>query len=430
MLALKVENLGKRYLIHHQRETRLYDLLGNYVQRLKRRIRHPFAERSIPLNEEEFWALRNLSFNVEQGERVAFVGHNGAGKSTLLKLLSRITSPTEGRISLKGRVSSLLEVGTGFHPDLTGRENIYMNASILGMKSWEIKKNFDSIVEFSGVEKFLDTPVKRYSSGMYVRLAFAIAAHLTSEILIVDEVLAVGDMEFQRKCLGKMDEISHKEGRTILFVSHNMGAVLQLCNRVICLEKGQKVFEADDVVDGVNRYMQYAQLGATDAEWNNPGNAYENEYFKPLRFGLYNAKGEVNFASLSHNDELYVEIEGIAKKPTPELCVGYALRTMEGSLLYWTYHSDQVKSSDEIPTLEGHVCLRSRVPLETLNLGEKHLELAIRLYNGQWITQPGPRSKVPSVAFRIEGPLTPSPYCVLQRTGPMAINAGWTLKGE
>ena len=306
MLALKVENLGKRYLLHHQINTRIYDALGDLVHRLGRRLRHPFIERSKPKGTEEFWALRNLSFNVEQGERLAIVGHNGAGKSTLLKVLSRITDPTEGRISIKGRVASLLEVGTGFHPDLTGRENIYLNAAILGMKVHEIRKNFDAIVDFSGVEKFLDTPVKRFSSGMYVRLAFAIAAHLNSEILIIDEVLAVGDGEFQKKCMGKMDEISHNEGRTILFVSHNMGAVLQLCNRMICLEHGREVFETDDVNGGVQRYMAMSMHDTKDAEWHNSGSQYENEYFKPLRMGVYHADGSLNTASVTLKDELYV----------------------------------------------------------------------------------------------------------------------------
>lgn len=428
MLALKVEDLGKRYLLMHQRKTRLYDVMGDWVQRFKRRVRHPFAERSKPRNIEEFWALRDLSFEVEQGERIAFVGHNGAGKSTLLKLLSRITDPTEGRISIKGRVSSLLEVGTGFHPDLTGRENIYLNAAILGMKTYEIKKNFDAIVEFSGVEKFLDTPIKRFSSGMSVRLAFAIAAHLNSEILIVDEVLAVGDMEFQKKCMGKMDEISHKEGRTILFVSHNMGAVLQLCGRIVCLDSGHKVFDTENVVEGVQRYIAMSQRVATDAEWKNPGDVYDNEYFKPLRFGIYNSKGEVNLASVKHGDELYVEIEGIVKKPDEKLCVGYVLYDETGSRIYWTYHSDQINSPNEIPTLEGHVCLRSKLPVDVLNLGEKTLNLSIQTYRDNWIVQPG-KNETPSVSFIIEGPITPSPYCVLQRTGTMALNADWKLKG-
>ena len=426
MLALKVEGLGKRYILHHQMNRRLYDALGDLAKRLGRRIRHPFIERSKPRGLEEFWALRDLSFDVEQGERIAIVGHNGAGKSTLLKTLSRITDPTEGRISIKGRVSSLLEVGTGFHPELTGRENIFLNAAILGMRSWEIRKNFDAIVDFAGVEKFLDTPVKRYSSGMYVRLAFAIAAHLNSEILIIDEVLAVGDGEFQKKCMGKMDEISHKEGRTILFVSHNMGAVLQLCNRIICLEKGHKVFETDNVVEGVQRYMSMTMTDTRDAEWHNPGDDYDNEYFKPLRFGLYNSKGEVNTAAVTRNDELYVEIEGIVKKPDEKLCVGYSLYDQAGTRLYWTFHSDQINSSDEIPTLNGHVVLRSRIPIDYLNLGTKRLDLGVRTYRDNWLV--GVVNKPPFVTFTIEGPASASPLYVLQRTGTMAINAGWKLK--
>ena len=426
MLALKVENLGKCYRIRHNIHRRLYDVMSDGLSRLKRRILHPFIERSKPAGAEDFWALRNFSFNVNQGERVAIVGHNGAGKSTTLKILSRITYPTEGRISIKGRVSSLLEVGTGFHPELTGRENIYLNAAILGMRRSEIKQNFDAIVDFSGVEKFIDTPIKRYSSGMSVRLAFAIAAHLRSEILIVDEVLAVGDIDFQKKCLGKMDEISHEEGRTILFVSHNMGAVLQLCNRIICLEHGQMVFDTKDVVEGAQRYMSFSKLTEDDAEWRNPGDKYENEYFKPLRFGLYDSEGKINAASVRRNDDLFVEIEGIVKKPNAALGVGYAMYNQSGNLLYWTFHSDQANSSSEIPTLDGHVCLRARVPLEILNLGEKTLQLAIRLYNGQWITVPG-RTKPPALSFMLEGPINLSPYCVIQRTGDVAINGTWTL---
>lgn len=426
MLALKVEGLGKRYILHHQMNRRLYDALGDLAKRLGRRIRHPFIERSKPRGLEEFWALRDLSFDVEQGERIAIVGHNGAGKSTLLKTLSRITDPTEGRISIKGRVSSLLEVGTGFHPELTGRENIFLNAAILGMRSWEIRKNFDAIVDFAGVEKFLDTPVKRYSSGMYVRLAFAIAAHLNSEILIIDEVLAVGDGEFQKKCMGKMDEISHKEGRTILFVSHNMGAVLQLCNRMICLENGHKVFETTDVGAGVQRYMSMTTTDARDAEWHNPGSEFENEYFKPLRFGLYNAKGEVNTSAVTRNDELYVEIEGIVKNPKSDVGVGYSLFDQAGTRLYWSFQFDQNNSPDEVPTLDGHVVLRSRIPLESLNLGTKRLELCVQKYMESWIVGPG--TKPVSVSFTIEGPASESPFYVLQRTGTMAINAGWKLK--
>ncbi len=232
--VVKVENLGKRYIIGHQKQekyTALRDVISNSVKS----ILNPNSKNKNA--REEFWALKDVSFEIKQGDRVGIIGRNGAGKSTLLKILSRITEPTQGQIKIRGRVASLLEVGTGFHPELTGRENIFLNGAILGMGKVEIKKKFDEIVAFAEVEKFLDTPVKRYSSGMYVRLAFAVAAHLEPEILIVDEVLAVGDSQFQKKCLGKMKEVG-KEGRTVLFVSHNMAAISALCSKGILLDTG------------------------------------------------------------------------------------------------------------------------------------------------------------------------------------------------
>ena len=243
---IRVEGLGKKYVISHQQEGRgryqsLRDTLTNGLRAAVRRLVRPFARTERP-GKEEFWALKDVSFEVKRGEVVGIIGRNGAGKSTLLKILSRITEPTTGRVTLHGRVASLLEVGTGFHPELTGRENIYLNGAILGMSRAEIKKKFDEIVAFAEVEKFLDTPVKRYSSGMYMRLAFAVAAHLEPEILVVDEVLAVGDAEFQKKCLGKMGEVA-KGGRTVLFVSHNMGAVQALCNRALLMRLGRPVRE-------------------------------------------------------------------------------------------------------------------------------------------------------------------------------------------
>ncbi|MBL1174991.1 ABC transporter ATP-binding protein [Pantanalinema sp. GBBB05] len=241
--AIRVDNLGKKYLLSHQQEGRKYkslrDMMADNVKSLGKRIFG--AEKAKNTNQEEFWALKNVSFDIQHGDRVGIIGRNGAGKSTLLKLLSRITEPTKGRINIQGRVASLLEVGTGFHPELTGRENIYLNGAILGMSREEIKRKFDAIVAFAEVEKFLDTPVKRYSSGMYVRLAFSVAAHLEPEILIVDEVLAVGDAQFQKKCLGKMEEVG-REGRTVLFVSHNMQAISQLTNRCVLLHKGEIQF--------------------------------------------------------------------------------------------------------------------------------------------------------------------------------------------
>jgi lipopolysaccharide transport system ATP-binding protein len=243
--VIRVENLSKKYVIGHQKQERyasLRDVISDKVKSLGTFI-NPNSKSEKDTAFEDFWALKDVSFDIKQGDRVGIIGRNGAGKSTLLKILSRITEPTSGKISIKGRVASLLEVGTGFHPELTGRENIYLNGAILGMDRFEIKKKFDEIVAFAEVEKFLDTPVKRYSSGMYVRLAFAVAAHLEPEILIVDEVLAVGDAQFQKKCLGKMEDVG-KEGRTVIFVSHQMAAIQNLCQRAIWLNQGQLLDDA------------------------------------------------------------------------------------------------------------------------------------------------------------------------------------------
>jgi lipopolysaccharide transport system ATP-binding protein len=250
--VIRVENLGKKYTLGHQKQERytaLRDVISNSAKSAGRKFLKPFGKKMSDPAIDDFWALKDVSFEIKQGDRVGIIGRNGAGKSTLLKILSRITEPTCGRISIKGRVASLLEVGTGFHPELTGRENIFLNGAILGMSKAEIKRKFDEIVAFAEVEKFLDTPVKRYSSGMYVRLAFAVAAHLEPEILVVDEVLAVGDAQFQKKCLGKMGEVAG-EGRTVLFVSHNMGAVSTLCDKAVYLLKGEirEIGVADRIV--------------------------------------------------------------------------------------------------------------------------------------------------------------------------------------
>ena len=254
-IVIKSENLGKSYMIGHQNNEKylaLRDVITNNAKRLWSRIKNP--QYHTHQNLEEFWALKDINFEVRQGDRVGIIGRNGAGKSTLLKVLSRITEPTAGRVTIRGRVASLLEVGTGFHPELTGRENIFLNGAILGMTRQEVKRKFDEIVDFAEIEKFLDTPVKRYSSGMYVRLAFAVAAHMEPEILLVDEVLAVGDAAFQKKCLGKMGNVA-QEGRTVFFVSHNMGAIRQLCNRAICLESGsiQNIGDVDSIIEGYVR---------------------------------------------------------------------------------------------------------------------------------------------------------------------------------
>ncbi len=230
---IRVENLGKKYTLSHQQEK-----ASSFREALTQWATSPFTRSHQPReNREEFWALKDVSFEIQPGDRVGIIGRNGAGKSTLLKILSRITAPTWGEIRIKGRVASLLEVGTGFHPELSGRENIFLNGAILGMSKAEIKRKFDEIVAFAEVERFIDTPVKRYSSGMYVRLAFAVAAHLEPEVLVVDEVLAVGDSQFQKKCLGKMENVA-EEGRTVLFVSHNLTAIARLCDSAILLSSG------------------------------------------------------------------------------------------------------------------------------------------------------------------------------------------------
>lgn len=289
--VVAIENISKRYIIFHRRGK--HDGLRHALEEA---LRRPWRwlrgqKDSSHATREEYWALRDVSFTIGAGEVVGIIGRNGAGKSTLLKVISRITEPTSGRIRLRGRVGSLLEVGTGFHPELTGRENIFLNGAILGMSRQEIKRKFDEIVAFSGVENFIDTPVKRYSSGMYVRLAFAVAAHLEPEILLVDEVLAVGDAEFQKKCLDKMDDVG-QSGRTVFFVSHNMQAVTRLCSRCILLEKGRVR------LDGPSGQVASAYLNAglgTSAlrEWLHLKEAPGDDVVRLCAVRLRNAQGDL-----------------------------------------------------------------------------------------------------------------------------------------
>ena len=278
MLALKAENISKQYRLGQVGTGTLSHDLNRFWHQVRGK-EDPYLkigetnDRSSKGNSDYDWSLRDINFEIEQGDAVGIIGRNGAGKSTLLKLLSKVTKPTTGKIYTNGRIASLLEVGTGFHPEMTGRENIYLNGAILGMTRKEIKRKFDEIVDFSGVERYIDTPVKRYSSGMYVRLAFAVAAHLESEILIVDEVLAVGDAEFQKKCLGKMGDVSKGEGRTVLFVSHNMAAVKTLCRKGILLENGSIAMEGD-INQTVERYFDYNTGGSFNKHLFIPKDSY------------------------------------------------------------------------------------------------------------------------------------------------------------
>ena len=326
-VVIRAEGLGKRYLIGHQsaaaeRYVTLRDMAARSVRELARSARDIVKGRQIVAGDEveEFWALKEVSFEVRRGDVLGIIGRNGAGKSTLLKILSRITEPSQGRVEIKGRVASLLEVGTGFHPELTGRENIYLNGAILGMSRSEIKRKFDEIVAFAEVERFLDTPVKRYSSGMYVRLAFAVAAHLEPEILIVDEVLAVGDAEFQKKCLGKMQDVAG-HGRTILFVSHNLGALASICRQGLVLDNG-RVVAREPIENALRIYRTRRRDGpVTDLQKALRGPLTSVE-FEGIRMRGAQLLGH---ASILSDEDLSIELLGNAREPVANFRFAVAL---------------------------------------------------------------------------------------------------------
>jgi lipopolysaccharide transport system ATP-binding protein len=323
--------------------------------------------------------LKDVSFEVEPGEVVGIIGRNGAGKSTLLKILSRITKPTEGMVEIHGRVGSLLEVGTGFHPELTGRENIYLNGSILGMRKAEIDRKFDEIVAFAEVEEFIDTPVKRYSSGMYVRLAFAVAAHLEPEILVIDEVLAVGDAAFQKKCLGKMGDVA-KEGRTVLFVSHNMQAVQSLCRRAILIEAG-RVVATGGAKAVVSRYLASISEMGSEMKWPEASAPGNNEIrLTSLSVHTENSTGGV----YSSSEDLSVEMEFIAHMRHSALCIGFDVVNSEGVVVARSYQTDL--PPDSWPEVQlGSNSWRCTIPRGLLNAGLYYVCPKIGLHNMYWI---------------------------------------------
>ncbi len=306
---ISIKNLGKKYNITHQRGgyVALRDVLTNIARSPFKFLKHKAKKIAGMETKEEFWALKDINFEVQPGEVIGIIGHNGAGKSTLLKILSQITPPTTGEIRINGRVGSLLEVGTGFHPELTGRENIMLNGAILGMKKNEIIKKFDAIVKFAGINKFLDTPVKYYSSGVYVRLAFSVAAHMEPDILVIDEVLAVGDAEFQKKCLGKMDEITKKECRTILFVSHNMQAIKKICTKCILLNKGKiEMVGSSDIV--VNKYLEIMTSSIKDTPVpEKPRSTRATLRAKIVDIKLYEDNSNIE-AEISNNNPVSIKI--------------------------------------------------------------------------------------------------------------------------
>lgn len=328
-IAIKVENIGKLYKLGEISTGTISHDLNRWFARVRGK-EDPFSkvgeinDRTSKGSSDYVWALKDVSFEVNKGDALGIIGRNGAGKSTLLKILSKITTPTQGNIKIKGRIASLLEVGTGFHPELTGRENVFLNGAILGMTKAEIKKKFDEIVDFAGVERYIDTPVKRYSSGMYVRLAFAVAAFLDPEILVVDEVLAVGDAEFQKKCLGRMKDVSVNDGRTVLFVSHNMAAVKQLCNKGVVMRHGSVAFQGSSI-DSVNFYQASSDTNSF-FEYNGPlDQAPGNQNIRVLKFEVHPVIGE----AISISSGIEFSMEFYNAKKNSNIDVTFELRNLD-----------------------------------------------------------------------------------------------------
>lgn len=385
--AIKVENLSKAYQLGDFGTGTISRDLERYWAKLRGK-EDPFLkigetnDRTSKGESDIVWSLKDINFEIEQGDAIGIIGRNGAGKSTLLKILSRVTSPTTGSIKIKGRIASLLEVGTGFHPELTGRENIYLNGAILGMRKAEIKRKFDEIVAFSGVERYIDTPVKRYSSGMYVRLAFAVAAHLESEILIVDEVLAVGDAEFQKKCLGKMNDVSKGEGRTVLFVSHNMGLINQLCNNSIYLKNGIIMdFSTTETV--VNNYLLnngesfekslIANFAPEESDENISLISFEiKPHYDNQKSFSSSLPIEIKFVFNIHNpvDGLRIGFEVIS--PSTEQCV------------FRAFHDDSYTKNDILQN--GAFTATAQIPAHLLNSGQYTITPVIGVHNVKWLS--------------------------------------------
>lgn len=415
---IEVKHLSKQYVIGIDST---YKTLSESVTSA---LRHPIKTlKDFRRQNETFWALKDVSFEVERGEVLGIIGKNGAGKSTLLKILSRITYPTEGEVKMRGRVGSLLEVGTGFHPELSGRENIYFNGAILGMRKREIDEKFDEIVKFAGVEKFLDTPVKRYSSGMNVRLGFSIAAHLEPEILIVDEVLAVGDAEFQKKCLGKMSEVA-QGGRTVLFVSHNMNAVDHLCSKCILLEKGSITRYTNDVQSAIQNYLFGTEINERGSVWINPGNEFRNSWFIPYNFYLADKNGSIIKTSIRNDQDCWIIIEGEIREIDPSLTIGCAMYSEDGTLLFWSYQTDQKEL--QWPELKiGYNTLKCKFPQRLLNEGVYRIEFIGGLHYKQWLFEPSVNS--PSITITISGGLSDSPLWIAKRNGLLAPVLNWEV---
>jgi lipopolysaccharide transport system ATP-binding protein len=362
-IAIHVEDIGKMYRIGGQ-VVKYRTLRDTISENLSTTFRHITTGSKA---KEEIWALRHIDFEVQKGHLLGIVGRNGAGKSTLLKILARVTHPTEGFAEIHGRVGSLLEVGTGFHPELTGRENIFLNGAILGMKKYEIDRKFDEIVSFSEVEKFIDTPVKRYSSGMYLRLAFAVAAHLEPEILVVDEVLAVGDAEFQRKCLGKMSDVA-REGRTVLFVSHNMSAILRLTEEALVIEKGRIVYSGVSQ-EAVDYYLAHDYDKGGEHIWRPDELSSAASEFKPIAIRIRNSRGQAS-ETLRSTESATIEVEYQLKKDIQGLRVGIYLITTRGEFILTSFDTDEPQVYEKHTIRKaGHYTSSCAIPKDFLNEG-------------------------------------------------------------
>lgn len=371
--AIRVEGLGKGYKIG-AREQKIDTFVGSCVDFLKRP--HHYIS-SVWRNQEFFWSLQDVNFEVAQGEVVGLIGANGAGKSTLLKILSQITEPTRGRVDIYGTVSSLLEVGTGFHPDLNGRENVYLNGAILGMRKKEIDAKYDEIVEFSGVEAFMETPVKRYSSGMRLRLAFSVSAHLNPDILLVDEVLAVGDASFQKKCMGKMNDVAGL-GRTIVLVSHNLGAIQSLCNRVLLLKQGRLVLDGDpkSVID------HYLNDGTSEATGEQDHSIVNDPKIQIRKISILQEEEE-NPTVLTNQKSLAIQIDYAIFDPIPDLLLGFDLITSDGHHLFRSYDLAAGVSRGET----GEYRSTLSFPAHLFKGQNYFLELLVAQHGVRWITR-------------------------------------------
>ncbi len=390
-IAIQFDNISKQYRLGLVSTRTLSHDLNRWYQVNIRRREDPYLrigetnDRASRGDSEYVWALRDINLSVEQGEVLGIIGKNGAGKSTLLKILSKVTAPTTGSIRARGRIASLLEVGTGFHPEMTGRENIFMNGAIMGMTKAEIRRKLDEIIDFAGVERYIDTPVKRYSSGMTVRLGFAVAAHLEPEILVVDEVLAVGDAEFQKKAIGKMQDVSHKEGRTVLFVSHNMDAVQRLCNRGIMLKDGTVSF-ADNIERTIKQY-QNIFIYKRKSQWESDSNiSAGNQHFIANKFALF-----CNFKPLEREitdgDCITVLIEFTSESIVKNLTIGVSVFDERDMFIYRSLHTD-FDSCIYLQQVIGTNRLTAKLPIDFLKPGYYQVALDVSYYNETWIVNP------------------------------------------